>query len=324
MHVQEEVLPYTLQPLFVCWRLIQINQQTDVPAFNIQLQRSWIPLTTLYVHRHPKACSLSRIAIPWKRDLLNCSLLGGCATLWKLWLPAPIYHLGLQVVRTKYILIWGMHSISLLGWYTLTRNQSYWLTSGQHYHKLHDLKQPPQKATGWSKKENTHCKSSAAVLLSSHALIVGKVSTKFFPIPNSTCRHQRKKRKSTWINAYQIHSSWSQTFEWTEWSYTFINICPKILKKTHWEVDVVNWCSRLDGQKTGSELPNAPVVVEECEAHNHGESKGDGRSYHRVLYNLLQNSKYQPASPLESSKYWKYLSTTPIHFFLAFRTKNAL
>lgn len=95
---------------------------------------------------------------------------------------------------------------------------------------------------------------------------------------------------------------------------------PKYLK-THWEVDFVNWCSRLDGRKTGSKLPNAPVVVEECETHNHGESKGDGRSYHRVVFTLLQNSNYQLASPLESSKYWKYMSATPINFSWHFELK---
>jgi hypothetical protein len=50
-------------------------------------------------------------------------------------------------------------------------------------------------------------------------------------------------------------------------------------EQTHWEVDVLNW-SRLSRQKAGSELPDSPVVVEECEAHYHGEPKGDGGSYH--------------------------------------------
>lgn len=52
------------------------------------------------------------------------------------------------------------------------------------------------KALTRVEQENTHCESSEAVHLSSHALIVGNVSTTFFPIPNSTCWH---KKRHTWI-----------------------------------------------------------------------------------------------------------------------------
>lgn len=164
--------------------------------------------------------------------------------------------------------------------------------------------------------------SSEAVHLSSHALIVGNVSTTFFPIPNSTCKHKTMTsmlhefgtvKFGTWITRNLLNRAIKPLDVDIEYfiklhlvqaprlkihvlslssSKLWHGPAPSVSKRereegylfiwfTHREV-FMSWC-RLNRQEASSELADAPVVVEESEAHDHGESKCNGGSYHGFL-----------------------------------------
>jgi len=162
-----------------------------------------------------------------------------------------------------------------------------------HNHNLHDLKHP-KKEGSTVKQESKH---SLQVFRSSALELTCFDSWKRLNhvLPNSKFHlWTPKNREEVSMYKWTCDIFIRRTIKWAERAIIHIPT-GDVEYYTHWEVDVVSWCSRLDGQKAGSELPDAPVVVEECETHNHGESKGDGRSYHGVLFIRLRNSNSQLA-----------------------------